>query len=128
MQFFELIVHSYDLTSALGAETIWGERIAPLVDYCVELAPLALALLPGSGSLELDVEGVGIRTLDGTAVEWTASAGSSPSPSATWHTDAETLVLAVTGRVPIDEALARTKTEGDATLVSEILGSWQLAR
>jgi hypothetical protein len=36
-------------------------------------------------------------------------------------------VLAVTGRLTLDEAASTTKVEGDAALLLEILGSWQLA-
>jgi uncharacterized protein (TIGR03083 family) len=128
MQFFELTVHSHDLTSALGAEPIWGDRMGPLVAYCVELAPLALGLMPPEGAVALDVEGVGSYTLDGSAGEWAVTAGQAGAPSAAWHTDPETLVLAVTGRVPIPDALGRTKVEGDAGALTEVLGSWQLAR
>lgn len=128
MQFFELIVHSHDLTSALGAEPIWGDRIGPLVDYCADLAPLALAMVPPAGSVELDVEGVGIRTLDASAGEWAVTSERASSPAAVWHTDPETLALAVTGRLAVADALGRTKVEGDGRLLEDVLSSWQLAR
>lgn len=128
MHFFELAVHSHDITAALGLAPIWDGRAAPLVDYCVELAPLALALMPPTGSVEIEIADVGVRTLDGSGKDWASSVERAASPTATWHTDAETLVLATTGRLGIDEATARTKVEGDADLLAEILGSWQLAR
>jgi len=128
MHFFELAVHSLDVTAALGAPSSWEDRAAPLVDYCIELAPLALALTPPSGAVGLDVAGVGVRTLDGSSKDWTLSHERAAVPAATWHTDPETLVLATTGRLDLDDALARTRVEGDAPVVREILEAWQLAR
>jgi uncharacterized protein (TIGR03083 family) len=127
MHFFELAVHSHDITGALGVPATWGARAAPLVDYCVELAPAALALTSPSGAIELHVTDVGTRTLDGSSGEWTLSAVPVGTPAATWHTDAESLVLAVTGRLEPDEAMRRTNVEGDAAMLREILAAWQLA-
>jgi uncharacterized protein (TIGR03083 family) len=128
MHFFELTVHSHDVTEALGAPAIWGSRLVPLADYCIELAPLALTLMPPSGAVELDVAEVGVRSLDGSSKEWTLVRERAASPSVTWHTDPETLVLATTGRLDLDEAVSRTKVEGDSMLLREILEAWQLAR
>ena len=127
MHFFELAVHAHDITTALGAPTIWDSRAAPLVEYCLELAPLALALLPPAGALELDVADVGIRTLDGSGRDWALAEERSAAPTSVWHTDPETLVLAVTGRLDLGEAIARSKVEGDAQAVREILEAWQIA-
>jgi uncharacterized protein (TIGR03083 family) len=127
MHFFELTVHSHDVTEALGTPAIWGSRLAALADYCIELAPLALTLIPPSGAVELDVAEVGVRSLNGSSKGWTLSSEHAAAPSATWHTDPETLALATTGRLDLDEALSRTKVEGDATLLREILEAWQLA-
>jgi uncharacterized protein (TIGR03083 family) len=127
MQFFELAVHSHDITAALGVPATWGDRAAPLVDYCIGLAPAALALMPPSGVVEFDVTDVGVRALDGSSGEWTSSPARVGTPTATWHTDPESLVLAVTGRLDRDEAISRTKVEGDAMLLREILDTWQLA-
>jgi uncharacterized protein (TIGR03083 family) len=127
MQFFELAVHAHDITSALGTPTVWNDRAVPLVEYCIELAPLALALLPPSGVVELDVSGVGVRALDGSGRDW-ALASQATSPATTvWHTDPESLVLAVTGRLDLGEAIERTKVEGDLEALKDVLGAWQLA-
>lgn len=126
MHFFELAVHGHDVTAALGVPAIWGERAAPLADYCISLAPLALALLPPTGTLELDVADVGIRTLDGSGRDWQL-AQRSAAPTSIWHTDPETMILVVTGRLDVGEAIARTKTEGDDAVLREILEAWQLA-
>jgi len=127
MQFFELAVHSHDITSAIGLPAIWGDRAPALVDYCIELAPLALGLMPPTGSVELHVAEVGIRTIDAMSGEWAVSAAQVGSPAATWHTDPETVILATTGRLDPSEAVSRTKVEGDAALLREILDAWQLA-
>jgi uncharacterized protein (TIGR03083 family) len=127
MHFFEVAVHSWDITNALGVQTIWDDRAAPLVDYCIELAPLALALLPPTGAVELDVAGVGTRTLDGSGRDWTLTGDREVSPTTTWHTDPESLVLAVTGRLDLNEAIERTKVEGDADSLKDVLAAWQLA-
>jgi hypothetical protein len=128
MQFFELTIHSHDITAALGLPPNWDDRAPALVDYCVELAPLALGLMPPSGAVELDVADVGVRTLDGSSGEWALAPERAPAPTATWHTDPETLVLATTGRLDLGEAVSRTKVEGDAALLQEVLETWQLAR
>jgi uncharacterized protein (TIGR03083 family) len=127
MHLFELAVHSHDVTSALGVPAEWGDRAAPLADYCISLAPRALALMPPSGSVELDVAGLGVRTLDGSARDWRLTEERSAAPTSMWHTDPETLILAVTGRLDIAEAFGRTKTEGDDAAVREILEAWQIA-
>jgi hypothetical protein len=84
--------------------------------------------MPSAGVVELDVADVGVRTLDGSSGVWTLSPVRDGTPRATWHTDPETLVLAVTGRLDLGEAVERTKVDGDAALLREILDSWQLAQ
>lgn len=83
--------------------------------------------MPPAGMIELDVAEVGIRTLDGSGRDWTLAVERAAAPTSVWHTDPETLVLAVTGRLGLEEAIARTKVEGDAAAVGEILAGWQLA-
>lgn len=127
MHFFELAVHAHDVTSALGVQPILDERAAPLADYCISLAPLALALLPPAGAVELDVGDVGIRTLEGAGRDWQLAGERSAAPTSIWHTDPETLILVVTGRLDVGEAIGRTKTEGDDAALRAILEAWQLA-
>ena len=126
MQFFELAVHSHDISSALGVPPIWDDRTGPLVEYFFSLAPLALALTPAGSAIEITVDGIGTTTLDGTSGEWLL--GDASDPATTWHTDAETLILVTTGRRPIAEAIAATKVEGHAALLESVLADWQLAR
>ena len=132
MHFFELAVHSLDVSAALGKPSIWGDRAAPLVEYFLGLAPPALAGTPASGSIEVRVPEVGTRSLDGRSGEWVLREGSGSDgqgdTTATWHTDAETLVLVTTGRLAIADALARTKVEGDPSLLEMALAEWQLPR
>jgi len=127
-QFFELTVHSHDVTEALGLASNWDGRALPLAEYCIERAPLALATVKAGGAVELEVDGLGVRTLHPSADGWSLKPEPAQSPAATWHTDPETLVLATTGRLDVQTAAARTKVEGDAGLIGAILEAWQLAR
>lgn len=127
IHFFELAVHSHDVSAALGVPPIWGNRAGALIEYVVGLAPLALALTPASGSIEVVVPEIGTRTLDGRSGEWLLGERSD-DPGAIWHTDAETLILVTTGRLPVRGALARSKVEGDPSLLETVLADWRLAR
>jgi len=128
MHFFELAVHSHDITDALGRPANWDDRGAALAEYCISLAPAALAFTPAAGTLEIRIADGTTHILDGTSGEWLPASDAVAGSAATWHTDAETLVLATTGRIPVADALARTKVEGDATILEAVLADWQLAR
>jgi uncharacterized protein (TIGR03083 family) len=127
MHLFELAVHSHDISSALAAPAIWGERAGPLIDYVIEEAPPALALTPAAGAIEIRVPEIGARLLDGRTGEWLLGTGEG-EPTARFDTDAETLLLVTTGRLPIDDALARSTVEGDRAVLEAVLADWQLAR
>ena len=127
MHLFELAVHAHDITAALGVASIWGERAGPLVGWFVEEAPRALALTPASGAVEVRVHEGGAHVLDGRSGEWLVGDDAAVA-TARWETDAETLLLATTGRLPVADALARSTVEGDRALLEAVLDDWQLAR
>jgi uncharacterized protein (TIGR03083 family) len=127
MHLFELAVHGHDITAALGVPSIWGERTGPLVGWFVDEAPRALALTPASGAIEVRVPEAGAHMLDGRSGEWVVG-DDAAAATARWETDAETLLLATTGRLPLADALARSTIEGDRALVETVLEDWQLAR
>jgi len=127
MQLFELAVHAHDITAALEVPSIWGTRTDALVGYFVDEAPRALALTPASGAIEVRVPDAGGHVLDGRSGEWLV--GQDPAAAtALWETDAETLMLTTTGRLPVADALTRSTVEGDRALLETVLADWQLAR
>jgi uncharacterized protein (TIGR03083 family) len=124
---FELAVHSHDVSSALGVPSTWGARTAPLVEYFINEAPVALALTPASGVVAIDTGETGRRTLDGRSGEWLFG-DPGLEPSVAWTTDPETLFLVTTGRLPVADALSRTSVDGERPLLETVLADWQLAR
>ena len=132
IHFFELGVHSHDVSVALGKPPIWGDRAGPLVEYIIGRATSALAETPASGSIEVRIPEVGPRTLDGRSGGWIlldqSGGDGAGDPAATWHTDAETLVLVTTGRLAIPDAIAHSKVEGDPSLLERVLADWRPAR
>lgn len=127
MHLFELAVHSHDISSALATPAIWIERAGPLIDYVIEEAPPALALTPASGAIEIRVHELGARFLDGRSGQWLLGTDGG-EPTARLSTDAETLLLVTTGRLPVGDAVARSTVEGDRALLEAVLADWQLAR
>jgi len=130
LHFFELAVHSHDLTSAVGAPAAWGDRAAVAADYCIRAAPAALA---GSGtdrggSIVVRAGGLPPRTLTSDDGGWRVLLDEAAAGDAAWETDAETLVLATTRRIDAGEALARSKVDGDAMLLREVLEAWWVTR
>lgn len=125
MHFFDLALHSHDVAAALGAASLWGERIPAIAGYVVGAAPGALGRSGGipADALTVEVEGAGRWTLargdDGWAIEEREGAER-------WITDPVTLVEATTGRLSPAEAVARTKIEGDPGLVAELIAAWQV--
>ena len=126
IHFFELAVHGHDITSALGAPAPWGDRAWVVVEACMRRAPAVLASEPARGSIIVRVPEVGSRTLDGTGTGWTLADDEPEQPSAVWDTDAETFVLATTGRLPAPDALARSKVDGDAAYLETVVGAWRV--
>lgn len=127
MHLFELAVHAHDITGAVGVPAIWGERAGPLVGWFVDEAPRALALTPASGAIEVRIPEAGTRVLDGRSGEW-LTGHDTAAATARWETDAETLMLATTGRLAVADALARSTVDGDRALLETVLEDWQLSR
>lgn len=127
MHLFELAVHSHDITAALGAPPIWGDRGRSLVEFAIGDAPAALALTPASGAVEIAVPEAGPRLLDGRSGEWLLGTDDD-QPTVRWKTDVETLMLVTTGRLPVGDALAHSEVDGDRALLETVLADWQLAR
>lgn len=130
MHLFELAVHSWDISAALEAPSIWGERAAPLLGFIFDDAPRSLVFTPASGAIEIVVPEAGTHLLDGRSGEWLIDPGprDAVDPTTRWTTDAESLTLVTTGRLPIADALARSTVEGDRPLLEAVLSDWQLAR
>lgn len=126
VHFNELAVHGHDITAALGAPPLWGERVASLVELLATAAPWALLAggVPPEGSLAVDVDGAGRWTLSATAEGWKIVPDG--DAAATIATDPETFVLATTGRLATADALARAKVGGDAALAERIFSAWRI--
>lgn len=127
IQFFEIALHGHDVTDALGAAPLWGERTAAVVEIAVSTGPRTLAAsgLAPEGALTLEVEGAGRWTLAGRPDGWVlAEASAAP---ATVTTDPETFVLVATGRCGPAEAIAGSRVAGDAALAERILAAWRIA-
>lgn len=125
LHFFDLALHSHDVASALGAASLWGDRIPAIVGYVLGAAPAVLGRSAGiaAEALTVEVDGAGRWTLAHGEDGWTVvEGGSAPR----WITDPVTLVEATTGRASPSDALERTKLEGDAGPVGELIAAWQL--
>jgi uncharacterized protein (TIGR03083 family) len=127
LHFFDLALHSYDVGAALGAPSLWGDRVPSIVEYCVRGAPHALtsAALKSDAGVRVEVAGVGSWTLGHRDGAWDIEGPDAPG-AATWKTDPETLVLVTTGRLPVSEALDRSSVDGDAVLLGDVLAAWQV--
>lgn len=126
IHFFETAVHGHDISAALGAPPLWAERAPMLVEFCATAGAWALRArgVPPEGSLAVEVEGAGRWTIAGGPDGW-ALAPDADVDATVW-TDPETFVLATTGRLPIPDALARSKFEGDEAVARRILAGWRL--
>ena len=127
LHFFDLALHSYDVGAALGAPSLWGDRVPFIVEYCVRGAPHALtsAGLKAGAGIRVEVAGVGSWTLEHRDGEWDVGEPDTPA-AATWSTDPETLVRATTGRLPAGEALDGSSVDGDAALLGDVVAAWQV--
>lgn len=131
LHFFDLALHSRDITGALGTPSLWGDRIPQIVAYCVDGAADALsdAGAKAEGGLLVEVDGVGVWTLEYREGSWSAGAPGEGCV-ARWATDPETLVLVTTGRLPVEDALVggRSRVQGDEVMVRELVAAWQVKR
>lgn len=125
--FFDLALHSLDVTAALGTESLWGERLPAIVAYCVSGAPVALATggVAGGPDVRVTITAAGTWTLAHREGSWSVEGADAPA-DVSLETDAETLVLATTGRLAAGEALALSKVEGDEDFLETLLAAWQL--
>lgn len=130
LHFFELAVHGHDVTTALAAPGAWGERAGALVEYCLTVLPGALNRneMPPVGSIEIRVREAGVYSLDAGSEGWVVTSGAAEDPRATWETDAETLVLTMTWRIAHDDALERSKVEGDREMLEAVLPAFMVTR
>lgn len=126
IHFFELAVHGHDITSGLGVPNVWDDRAWVVVEACLRRAPGVLASQTGSGSIVVRVPEIGSRTVAGDGNGWTLQNDEPEQPTAVWDTDAETFVLATTGRLAAAEAIARSKVDGDASFLESIVGAWRV--
>ncbi|MGH2726487.1 MAG: maleylpyruvate isomerase family mycothiol-dependent enzyme, partial [Actinomycetota bacterium] len=97
LHFFDLALHSHDITAALGAPSLWGDRIPHIIAFCVDGAPDALtrAGAKAEGGVLIEVAGIGSWTLEHPDGTWRVA---EPREGTTlhWQTDPETLVLVTT--------------------------------
>ena len=130
VHFFELAVHGHDVTSALGLGPVWADGAGMVVEYCLRGAPRALGRsnTPPDGTFVVRSPEIGARTLDGTSGAWRLLPDEASQATARWDTDAETLVLATCGRLPVADALGRSTVSGDAERLSTLLAGWQVTR
>lgn len=130
LHFFELAVHGHDVTTALGHDPVWHDRAGTVVEYCLRGAPRALerSNAPPDGAFVVRAPEVGARTIDGTSGAWRLVSEPVADPTATWDADAETLVLATTGRMAVADALGRSTVGGDAARLEAMLAGWQVTR
>lgn len=129
IHFYELAIHGHDVTQALDAPNIWEERTGTLVEYCLRVAPSAIARSGAAlkGVVEIRVPEAGVRTLEGSSgTSWILSSGPASVPTAVWEADAETLVLATAGRVTPADALERSNVAGDAGFLGAFLEAWRV--
>lgn len=122
--FFELAVHAHDIATALGAAAPWGDRVGPIVEFCLRSAPGSLSRrTPPVEHIGVRVPDVGSWTLEASD-GWRLVPGE-PAASPIWIVEAEVLILATTGRLDAAEALERSKMEGDASRVAAVLSGWR---
>ena len=125
IHFFDLALHSHDVSNALGAASLWGDRVAAIASYCVSRAPVLLdrAAIAEPDGLTVEVEGAGSWTLARTDGAWRIVPDEA---SGRWITDATTLVEATAGRILPGEAVERSKVEGDPGAIEQLIAAWRL--
>lgn len=122
LHLFDLAVHGHDLTDALGASPVWGDRLPFAVEFVVRAAPFTLTRLGATptGALRVEVDGRS-WVVDGRDGAWRLTEAGAP---ATVRLGAEDLVLATTGRRAVEAVLDRV--EGERSVAARILGAWQV--
>lgn len=117
LHLFELVLHGHDLTDALGADPVWGGRLAFVTEFVVRAAPDALRRSQG-----LPRESLAVR-VHGRDEPWVVNGSDADT---TIELDAEDLVLATTGRCAIEEVMSRARISGSAATAERILKAWQV--
>lgn len=127
LHLFEAIIHGSDLTHALGCDQIWEDRIGFATEFVVRAAPPTLTRhgVAPEGSLGLRL---GARTalIRGAGGHWEALMDPDDVGGPLLAMEPADLVMAVTGRLPIDEALGRASFGGDQDTVRRVLEGWQV--
>ena len=125
LHFFDLALHSLDITAALGVPSLWEGRVPAIVEYCVRRAPDVLTArgFGGAEGFRVEVDSAGSWVLERRDGAWMLAES---EPGLTWITDPETLVRATTGRVTPADAIEGSKVEGDAAALADIVANWQL--
>lgn len=126
LQLFEGVVHSHDVTDALGAGPVWGDRLGAIVEHCVRAAPRTYGRGGFAPEGALGVR-VGERSwvIEGRGGEWRVEADADPrSAPASLTVEPDDLVLATTGRRQVEEVLARARVDGDRRLAERFLRAW----
>lgn len=129
LELFESLIHSHDLTAALGLAPAWNEeRLSFAVELVMRAAPATLARrkIEPEGSLV-------VRTMEhawllaGSGAGWRVTdAEDAEDADVVLEVDPRTLVLAVTGRGDV-AGLARSRgVSGDRATAERILAGWQV--
>jgi len=124
LQLFEVGIHGIDVTGAIGAQPVWENALGFLLEFVVRAGPKTMTRrkVEPEGALRINSAGQS-WTLDGRDERWALT--DEPAP-AMLKIEAADLVLAVTGRASVDDALGRATIEGDPANVKEILNGWQV--
>jgi uncharacterized protein (TIGR03083 family) len=126
--FFDLAIHSHDVTTGLDAPSLWGDRIPQIVAFCLDEAPDALTRggVKVEKGVHVEIDGIGSWSLEHPDGTWRVG---EPREGAAvrWETDAETLVRVTTGRMPVDAALgAPSCIWGDYDVLRDVVAAWQV--
>jgi uncharacterized protein (TIGR03083 family) len=124
LHLFDLSVHGWDVTDALGARPVWEPRLPFVVEFVVRAAPLTLKRLGVQPDAAVAVR-VGDRswTIDGRDGGWRLTDAAAPSGVTI---GAEELVLLTTGRRALTDALEAASIEGDVSAAERVLAGWRV--
>lgn len=126
LHLFEAAVHGHDITDALARPALWNPCLPFLVEFVVRAAPRTLGRGGFDGAPPYTIS-AGARTWRLTRNEgrWAVDRATGAA-TATLRADPGGLVLAVTGRAPLDAALAGMTIEGDEAEAARLLAAWQI--
>ena len=131
LRLFELALHGWDIRSSFDPSTHLSDASIPvLIELILEIGDGLLQPPPGEISpvrCRFELEGTVSGSYDIVSGEGSAAieVASSAPATARYTTDAESFVLLMTGRLPLDAAIAGGRiTVGDATGQSEDFSTW----